>query len=117
MKTRKSKKRINLVRTKIQLFACAALLSSTLKAQLVNSDQMHSKVYNLSSFSSQQKQISDELLKLTPEKYQSNPDFGYLPYDAPCEDCIELLQYRTDSARLFVEKGTNGTSFYSQKCL
>jgi len=81
-----------------------------------NNNQMHVKTYNFESFSTQQKDISKELEQLTSPEFYTHPDFGYLPYNAPCEDCYELLQNRTDSARMFVEKGTNGTSFYSQKC-
>ncbi|MEO9258172.1 MAG: hypothetical protein ABI207_07310, partial [Crocinitomicaceae bacterium] len=89
---------------------------NSLVAQEKDNNQLHVKVYNLESFSTQQKDITKELEELTPSAYYSHPDFGYLPYNAPCEDCYELLQKRTDSARMFVEKGTNGTSFYSQKC-
>jgi len=58
--------------------------------------------------------ITDELRSLTPEEFHSHPEFGILPYNSPCTNCYELLQERKDSSRLFVERGTNGTHFYSQ---
>lgn len=113
-----------LTTTKVQLWAVflySLIFSNLVLAQEQDSNQLHVKVYNLESFSTQQKDITKkditkELEELTPSEFYSHPDYGYLPYNAPCEDCYELLQNRTDSARMFVEKGTNGTSFYSQKC-
>lgn len=95
------------------LFFVIALVPFCTKAQ---QQGMHPKTYNYTTFSERGKELSKELYDLTPAKYYTHPEFGQLPYDAPCENCMELLQYRTDSARMFVEKGTNGTAFYSQKC-
>jgi hypothetical protein len=81
-----------------------------------SNNEMHNKVYNLTSFSPKNKLVSDELLTLTPDEFESNPDFGYLPYDAPCENCYELIDKRTESYRYYVEAGSNGTAFYSQQC-
>ncbi len=77
--------------------------------------QMQTKVYNYTKFTSKSSpDITEELMKQTPEELRSHPEFGFLPYDAPCDDCFELLDKRTDTSRMFVRKGTNGSYFYSQ---
>ena len=75
---------------------------------------MQPKEYNHSTFKSTEKEISEELMKLVPIEFHAHPEFGILPVSAPCEDCIELIHFRTDSTRMFVKKGSGGTYFYSQ---
>jgi len=58
--------------------------------------------------------ITAELKKLTPIQFQDHPEFGILPFNAPCQNCYELIHKRTDTTRIFVEKGSEGTQFYSQ---
>ena len=76
--------------------------------------QMEVNKFNCHTFSVTHADISEELKQLTPVEYHHHPEFGQLPYNAPCENCYELLQYRSDTTRLFVEKGSEGTKFYSQ---
>ena len=38
-----------------------------------------------------------------------------MPYNAPCTDCVELVDKRTESTRYFVKNGSNGAVFYSQQ--
>lgn len=54
--------------------------------------------------------ITSQLNSETPIAYHSNPDYGVLPLNAPCDECVELINKRTDYAREFVE----GTKVYSQ---
>ncbi len=66
---------------------------------------------NYSSFASPvQTVVTPQLINQTPSSYQSNPDYGVLPLNAPCDQCVELIQKRTAYAREFVE----GTKIYSQ---
>lgn len=77
--------------------------------------QIQAKEYNYTTFTSKSvPEISDELERKTPIEFHSHPEFGILPYGAPCDDCFELLHERKDSERMFVKKGTNGSYFYSQ---
>lgn len=78
------------------------------------SQQMEPKVHNLNSFAQTEIEITEELKRLTPATYQSHPEFGVLPFNAPCDNCYELIHKRTLSTRMFVEKGSEGTQFYSQ---
>jgi len=77
---------------------------------------MHQKVLNFDSFSTIQIPIvTDELVSLTPTHFQSHPEFGKVPYNTQCNDCIELLDKRTEGSRYFVKNGTNGNVFFVQQ--
>ncbi len=58
--------------------------------------------------------ITPELFTLSDPGVYSHPEFGLLPEDAPCIDCIELIDRRTFNSRYFVKNGTNGNTFYQQ---
>ncbi len=73
------------------------------------------RIINFESFSPlEQTNISEELMILSPEFVYSHPEFGKNPYDTPCEDCIELLDRRTENTRYYVKKGSLGSYFYKQ---
>lgn len=91
------------------MFIVLLLECSSIEAQTVEP-----KVHNFQTFSPTVKDISAELERLTPTEFQSHPEYGELPYNSPCENCYELIHMRTDSTRMFVEKGSEGTKFYSQ---
>src|SRR3954467_4360278 len=63
---------------------------------------------NYHSFSSDKPVITKELESLTSAEFKSHPEYGKLPYNAPCKDCFELLQKRDETHRYFVMAGTNG---------
>ena len=46
--------------------------------------------------------------------YISYPDFGKLPQNAPCQDCIEILSKRTENEKYFVSS-IDPSIFYQQK--
>lgn len=67
---------------------------------------------NFSTFKpAKSKIITSELSETTPASFKLNPDYGVLPLDASCEDCIELIHLRSDSTRQYLK----GTTLYSQK--
>ncbi len=90
------------------------LLQISLFSLTLSFGQMAPKEFNLTSFRSRTPKISEELLKAVPADFYDHPEFGVLPYNAPCTDCYELIHKRTDSTRLFIAEGTGGTEFYSQ---
>ncbi|MNJ85638.1 PKD domain protein [compost metagenome] len=51
----------------------------------------------------------------TPE-YYSHPEFGKLPDNAPCDNCVEVLEKRKIDERYFVNI-TDNNEFYTQKAL
>ena len=70
--------------------------------------------FNFSSFTAEKKIISPELQSLTDKQFYEHPEYGVLPYNAPCKDCFELLQKRDESHRYFVKNGSHGREFYQQ---
>jgi len=78
---------------------------------------MESYKGNYLTFRSRAPKITEELRTMTPVEFHSHPEFGVLPYNAPCEDCYELLDKRTDTTKYYVENGTFGGKFYSQTLL
>lgn len=98
------------------VFSVITISSSMLRTGMAQ-DEFHAegvKTYNYGTFNTAVSDTPKELFSLTPDSLYTHPEFGILPYNAPCEDCIELLQYRTQNSRMFVKKGTNGSKFYSQ---
>lgn len=81
------------------------------------SQEMKSYEGNYTSFRDRSPKITEELKEMTPLEFHSNPEFGILPYDAPCSDCYELIHKRTDTTKYFVENGTFGGKFYAQTLL
>ncbi len=73
------------------------------------------KVYNVHTFDADQKIITAELKNLSNLQGQSHPEFGVLPFNASCKDCIELPEKRTQKTRYYVRNGSNGSNFYVQQ--
>ena len=69
---------------------------------------------NLYSFDPRTPNITQELLDLSDSSVYTHPEFGILPENTPCYDCVELIDRRTPDSRYFVRSGTNGNTFYKQ---
>ncbi|MEZ5014755.1 MAG: hypothetical protein R2794_10735, partial [Chitinophagales bacterium] len=69
---------------------------------------------NYTSFSDYTPNISQELIKLSNPSDYTHPEFGVLPENSPCDDCIELIGKRTLNSRYFVRNGSNGNVMYTQ---
>lgn len=54
--------------------------------------------------------------KINGPEWTFHPEFGILPYDAPCRYCVEVLEKRTADERYFVDIN-NHAVFYIQKTL
>lgn len=89
---------------------------SYLGGGLKNTQEMVTLQNNFSTFPVKFAEVTPELMELTPEAFQSNPDFGILPENVPCYDCIELIHKRTLSSRYYIKKGSGGKEFYIQQC-
>ncbi len=70
--------------------------------------------FNYTRFTDAKANITHELDSLTSKEFKSHPEYGVLPFNAPCQDCIELLQKRDENHRYFVKKGSKGKEFYAQ---
>ncbi len=76
---------------------------------------MSGKEYNYVSFMAPaKKEVIEELSKRTSDKLKNHPEYGVLPYNAPSENCYEILADRTATTRHYLKKGTNGSGFYNQ---
>ena len=47
-------------------------------------------------------------------QFYSHPEFGKLPFNAPCEECVEILDRRTGDYRYFIDANDH-QKFYVQK--
>ncbi|HTL81231.1 MAG TPA: hypothetical protein VL651_05980, partial [Bacteroidia bacterium] len=75
---------------------------------------MHVFTPDFSTFAQPNPVITSELDSLTPAALHNNPDYGILPDDAPCTNCIELIDHRTPDSRYYVHNGSGGKIFYVQ---
>ena len=46
---------------------------------------------------------------------QVHPEYGILPFNTPCEDCIELIEERTQYSRKYLRNGKDGSEFLIQQ--
>lgn len=81
--------------------------------QFAFSQQMHIKKPNFNSFGKDEKSVPALLKKLTSEKAKQHPEFGVLPFNAQCKECVELIDKRSMNTRLFVDP-QNANHTYSQ---
>ena len=77
--------------------------------------EMQVKTNNYTSFDTPRKSITPELIENTPPAYYHHPEFGILPFNAPKQDCYELLNKRTVDSRYFVKAGSGGKKYFIQK--
>ena len=77
---------------------------------------MKVKEDNFSSFSELSVKNLESWKELNDQSYYSHPEFGVLPSDAPCADCIEDLSKRTVDERYFIDlKDRN--KYFQQKAM
>lgn len=99
----------------IFIFCTIAIFYSNSQEQLPQPG-LTSKINNLSSFPrSEVKDLEDWKANNLIENY-THPEFGLLPDNAPCENCIEVLDKRTIDERYFVSISDN-KQFFKQKAL
>ncbi|MFI5173033.1 MAG: hypothetical protein ACHQFW_11620, partial [Chitinophagales bacterium] len=93
------------------------ILSAQLNAQQTfNAPEI--KSYNFTSFTPfAQKVISNDLAEHTIPKFITHPEYGILPFNAPCTECSEIIEKRTANTRYYIKNGTDGKKFYSQAAM
>jgi len=91
------------------------LLTFYLLNTYAQKNEMVSTTSNYSGFSEEIKTNSLEKWKeFNPTGYYSHPEFGILPPNAPCDDCVEVLSKRSESEKYFVST-SDPSLFYQQK--
>jgi len=77
---------------------------------------MQSKMSNFTSFVSNNVSKIDSWRTLNNKEYWIHPEFGTLPDDSPCTNCVEILSKRKEDERFFVDIYDNKI-VYQQKAL
>jgi gliding motility-associated-like protein len=65
--------------------------------------QLRAKQYVYDKFNEQRKYVPKVLDELSSAKAKQHPEYGYLPYNAQCTECVELIDERTEKTRTFVD--------------
>lgn len=81
-------------------------------AQVIYSNETV-KVNNFTTFNAPVKEVYAGWSALTPDSLKSHPEYGELPYNAPCTDCVELLAERTANTRRFIQDRGESNRFLS----
>jgi gliding motility-associated-like protein len=102
--------------TLIFLISVLISLQNSLFAQNKAAEGMKVEEINFSSFSSRPVRNLASWKRINQESYFSHPEFGVLPSDAPCSDCIEDLSKRSVDERYFIDN-TDQNQYYQQKAM
>ena len=93
-------------------FLVILLMFTTISFAQEAQEGMKVKSQNYSSFSSRTAVITPELISKTSAIGQQHPEFGILPSQAPCADCYELVDDRTEFSRVnYVSEGNKPFAF------
>ncbi|MBX2906014.1 MAG: T9SS type A sorting domain-containing protein [Taibaiella sp.] len=71
---------------------------------------------NFTSFSTWHRNSNSEVQKYNRGN-ENHPELGLLYPDAPCSDCYEIIEKRTETEKYFVKEGTEARQFAVQGCL
>lgn len=99
-----------------QLSGIALFLLLSVIAQNQLFAQMKPKENRLNGFQTREVKNLETWKKLNSPEFYLHPEFGKLPDNAPCENCVEVLEKRTIDERYFVNVKDN-QEFYTQKAL
>ncbi|MEX1001186.1 MAG: gliding motility-associated C-terminal domain-containing protein [Crocinitomicaceae bacterium] len=79
----------------------------------ISQQKMQESKHNFTSFTTEKYADLKELSKFS--NANDHPEYGILPFNAPCSDCIEIIEDRTQHSRVFKRLGTNGKEVLTQK--
>lgn len=88
-----------------------ALLLSTC---ICTAQQMHVKQFNFQSFRATEKSVSQLQNNFSTAQEKAHPEFGLLPFNAPCKNCFEQISKRSANARLFSDEKNVGHTYSQQ---
>ena len=100
---------------KITISCLIILLSAISFSQSSVTEKMLSTAPNFTSFSTTQKVEFKDLERFSSKT--DHPEYGTLPFNAPCNDCFEVLEERTQYSRKFLTAGKDGKEFQSPTAL
>ncbi|MES2557386.1 MAG: PKD domain-containing protein [Bacteroidota bacterium] len=96
------------------IFFLFLLITNVLSQQ--GDNQMRSKEYNFSLLTTPRQGNLEEWKKYNDPADYDHPEFGYLPEEAPCQNCVEVLSKRDFDKRYFINID-NPSEFYSQTAM
>ncbi|PHR49818.1 MAG: hypothetical protein COA32_01405 [Fluviicola sp.] len=107
---------INRIWTKITFISLLFILFSFNNTYSQNkaADGMGLKERNFTTFNNNQKQNLDAWRSVNEQRFYNHPDFGTLPKNAPCTECVEDLSKREKDLRHFVDI-SDPSRFYIQR--
>jgi len=83
-------------------------------AQEVSPNEMIASELNYLTFTDANVQHLSFWKKFNSKVYESHPEFGTLSYDAPCSECVEVLDKRKENERYFININDH-SEFYQQQ--
>jgi gliding motility-associated-like protein len=96
---------------------CGGIYDTSVWSQDFDNAVMKTNEFNFQNFASPQKsEIHPAWYRLNSTNFQKHSEFGSLPYNAPCKNCVEDLSKRTLVERYFVDIHDPG-KFYIQKAI
>lgn len=75
---------------------------------------MGTKVFNFTSFTEAKKTSAALQDKRSSPQARVHPEYGILPFNAQCNDCVELIDRRTMYSRFFIDPMREGHTFSQQ---
>lgn len=80
----------------------------------VFAQHMQVKKANFTSFRNDKKQVTEVLSQNSTATAKQHPEYGTLPFNTQCSECVELIDKRTLDSRQFMNPDYDGQT-YSQK--
>jgi len=90
------------------------ILMFCLPGKLLLGQGLGTKIFNFNSFNSYSKIKSEVLDKYSSSIDKDHPEYGILPFNAPCKECVELIDKRTMCSRLFIDPKRPGHTYSQQ---
>jgi gliding motility-associated-like protein len=79
-----------------------------------HAQQLYPRKFNFSNFSKDSFFVTDFVASKTSENLKQHPEYGWLPFNAPCQNCTELLDKRSTNKRVYADNEKPNHT-YSQK--
>lgn len=76
--------------------------------------EMYPKQYNFRSFTPTERKNTALWQQLNSANAQKHPEYGLLPRDAKCTDCVELIDERTEYGRMYVQAAKANHQLFQQ---
>jgi len=90
------------------------LAAFAISCSFLYSQPMHVKDPNFTSFRQDAKKVPPLLDQKSSIAAKQHPEYGVLPFNAQCSECVELIDKRTLSSRFFIDPKDAGHTYSQQ---